>query len=356
MVMAGGGFRFGYYLGIYAAACQRNKAPDLLLASCGGAIAAAIIQVLPDDAERKAWLSSYEMYAFWCQLRSARHATLTQSFISAFRRRYFMRSVKIISDLFHDYLFEIPAVLPLPPNALHSVGKTPALGIIGGKLLYEKHEVGQRRGARKLFAETLFCNDRTGSLLVGMSSALGEIPGQDNAIAPHIITDSHMSLNDAVRISIADMFYFPCYSHVSGNYIGGVIDLFPLEIANRLADSVMMELKQPFDQAFAIPALRTVLGIDGNARLRHVHAQFADTWIDTSDAHLILANQQIRKRLSWQHNQIRLDVPSTHAKYVAQIEAQWEYGYQRGLEACEKGQPNCKKPMRHVTKHNKAEQ
>jgi predicted acylesterase/phospholipase RssA len=43
MVMGGGGFRFGIYIGMYAALRQAGKAPDVLLASCGGAIAAAII-------------------------------------------------------------------------------------------------------------------------------------------------------------------------------------------------------------------------------------------------------------------------------------------------------------------------
>jgi hypothetical protein len=48
MVMGGGGFRFGIYIGMYAALRQAGKAPDVLLASCGGAIAAAIIHNLPD--------------------------------------------------------------------------------------------------------------------------------------------------------------------------------------------------------------------------------------------------------------------------------------------------------------------
>ena len=53
LVLAGGGFRFGYYLGIHAAAEEAEYVPDLLLATCGGAVAAAVIARLPDAAARK---------------------------------------------------------------------------------------------------------------------------------------------------------------------------------------------------------------------------------------------------------------------------------------------------------------
>ena len=71
MVMAGGGFRFGIYLGLYAAARDAGQAPDLVLASCGGAIAAALIHREPDVARQKAWLASPEMYNFWAGITPA---------------------------------------------------------------------------------------------------------------------------------------------------------------------------------------------------------------------------------------------------------------------------------------------
>ncbi len=70
MVLAGGGFRFGYYLGMHAALEEAGHAPDLLLATCGGAVAAAVIGRLPDATARKQWLSSPEMYAFCGALQS----------------------------------------------------------------------------------------------------------------------------------------------------------------------------------------------------------------------------------------------------------------------------------------------
>ena len=91
MVMAGGGFRFGYYLGIYAAMRQLDKTPDLLLASCGGAIAAGIIQHFSDDDQRKEWICSPEMYQFWLGMKSSKQATISRSLAGALGRGFSKR-------------------------------------------------------------------------------------------------------------------------------------------------------------------------------------------------------------------------------------------------------------------------
>jgi hypothetical protein len=94
-----------------------------------------------------------------------------------------------------------------------------------------------------------------------------------------------------------------------------------------------MERKMPFDRWLALPALRTVFGIDGAARLQHVHAQDADVWVDTRDARGMLRAHGIGKRIDWRHNRIGLDVPPTQEAYAAQVRAQWDYGYLKGMAA-----------------------
>lgn len=331
MVLAGGGFRFGIYLGMYAAACEAGRAPDILLASCGGAIAASIIAAFPDDAQRKAWLSSEEMYHYWSGLKSSPRAGIVRALALAAKRGFGRDSANTIPDLFNEYLFEIPAELPLPPVAASE--QSVATAIIGGKLLFNESEVGQPRGQRKLFAETVFCDPRAAALLDGMSSPLADPRWGEHAISEQLLCDVQTPTSLAARISITDMFYFRCHTHTDGNYFGGVLDLFPIEIAKRLADEVLMEFKQSFDQAFSIPAWRTVLGLDGNARLRYANGQSVDVRIDTSDVATVLAKESVQKKLDWRNNRIRLSMPETHATYVAYMEAQWQYGYARGMEA-----------------------
>ncbi|MES2150323.1 MAG: hypothetical protein V4508_11100 [Pseudomonadota bacterium] len=351
MVMAGGSFRFSYYLGMYAAAVDSGNQPDLLLASCGGSIAAAVIAALPDDAARKAWVASPAMYGFLSGLQSTPRAAIGRSFVQALGRRLQRGRTVRIPDLFDDYFFDIPPQLPLPPGR---AAQAPSVAIIGGKILFEPEDVGQLRAGRKLFAETVFCDLRAAAMLDGMASPLCAPQWGDNAIARHLITDSDMPIGDAVRISISDMFYFRCHSSQSGHYMGGVIDLFPIEIAHRLAERVVIEMKAPFNQHVAIPALRAVLGIDGNARLRHVHQQRADTWIDSSDVDLVLRAQGVQQILRWRENRIRLVMPGDYAHYVEQVETQWQFGYRRALEAFARSGADSMRAMRHATRHNRA--
>lgn len=327
--MAGGGFRFGYYLGIYAALRDANKTPDLLLASCGGAIAAALIQSLPDDTQRKDWISSPDMFQFWCGLKSSRQATIMRAFSAAMKRRIFIKNAVVIPDLFNDYMFDVPASLPLPEAV--SGNTDTAVAIIAGQLLFAENEVGQVRGDRKLFAETVFCAPRTAALLQGMRSPLSEESFGNNAIASGLLTDVDTPIAEAVRASISDMFYFRCHTYQANHYIGGVIDLFPIEVARRLADQVVMELKGPYDQLYSIPALHAVLGIDGNHRLEHVLQQYAEQWIDTSDMEQVLLKNQIDKKIVWRRNKIELAMPKNYDDYLTMIDAQWQYGYQRGV-------------------------
>ena len=89
----------------------------------------------------------------------------------------------------------------------------------------------------------------------------------------------------------------------------------------------------PFNPWLAAPALRAGLGIDGAARLRHVHGLHADAWVDTRDMAQALRGHGIGKRIDWRRNRVRLAAPASHAAYAAQVRAQWGYGYRKGMAA-----------------------
>jgi len=350
LVLSGGGFRFGIYLGMYEAACDAGCAPDVLLASCGGALAAAIIQGLPDAATRKAWLAAPAMYDFWRGLQLAPQAGIARLLLRAGQRFASLQPAPRVPDLFGDYLFELPHALPLPVPV---ADPTVAVAVVGARLLFRRDEAGQPRGQRKLFEETVFCDTRSAALLRGMASPLRGACWGTHAIADTVATDTSQALAAAACLSIVDFFYFPAFSLGGERYIGGVVDLFPSELAHRLADAVVMEFKQPLDQVFARPAWRAVLGIDGNQRLRHVHAQRAEAWVDTSDIRRVLACQQVHKQIDWRRNRVALRVPADHATYARHIEDQWQYGYARATEALRRPATDAG-TMRNVNWFNRA--
>lgn len=224
---------------------------------------------------------------------------------------------------------------------------------IGGKLLYGPADVGQPRGSRKLFAQTVFGPPRAAALAQGMASPFADPRWGAHAVHDTVLTDTTLPLEQAARMSITDFYYFPSHRFAGDHYIGGVVDLFPIELARRLADAVMIEFKESFDQTFSIPAWRAVLGLDGNQRLRQVNGQPADVWFDTSDVTTALSVQRIGKQLDWRRNRIRLALPADHATYARYMDAQWQYGYQRGLEALQRPAPGDTAGMRNVDRYNR---
>lgn len=353
MVFSGGGFRFGIYLGMYAAACDAGLAPDVVLASCGGAIAAAVIHTLPDPIDQKAWLASPEMHQFWSGITPAPAATIHRTLLGVASRAMNRRPAPAMPDLFGNYLFALPA-LPQLANRVASHG--PDVALVGSKLLYASAEVGQLRGRRKLFEQTVFCGPRAAQLLHGTPAPLGAVEWGDqsnSAVAPLVATDTTMPLDQAARISVSDMYYFTCHPHGGAHYMGGVVDLFPIEMAHQLADSVVMEFKAPFDQVMSVPAWRAVLGTDANQRLRHVHAQHADVWIDTSDIEQALAKPYLRKVLAWRENRVRLEAPPSYAVFVQHMQEHWNWGYARAREAFARDNPSTQQGMRFVNRYNR---
>jgi len=330
LVLPGGGFRFGYYLGIYAAAEDSGHQPDILLASCGGAIAAAVIAGLPDTQARFDWLTSADMYCFLRQIRPTDRATPLRALQGVVLRWLDHTMASRITDLFRCYLFDLPTALPLP-GALPTYG--PAIAIVGARLLYRACDSGMKRGDRQLFAQIVLCPERAAALLHGTAAPAADPRWSGGAIAPILELECDMPVAEAVRISVADMVYFRNHAWAAQHYTGGVIDLFPIELAHRLAHKVIMERKAPFNPWFALPALRSVLGIDGAARLRHVHSEHAHIWVDTRDVARALRDHSIEKKIDWRRNRISLVVPDTHAAYVAQVRAQWQYGYRKGMAA-----------------------
>jgi hypothetical protein len=333
MVFAGGGFRFACYLGMHAASEDQGQAPDLLLATCGGALACATICAFPDRAARKAWVASAEMFGFLRGITPGPGAGLVHALIGLAVRAAGGRC-RVVPDLFEDYMFGLPGPLPLPAQA-HPAA--PDWAMIGARIEFSPQDVGRLAERAPLFTECVFGNGRVAALVHATASPMYGQAWGSTVMGSEIDAAICMPMNVAARVSMADLVYFRCHHSDGRNYTGGVIDLVPIEIAHRLAHSVTMEAKAPFPQLTAAPALRSVLGIDANARLRHVHRQSADYWVDTSDASRVLRAHSVRKNIYWRAGQYGLRWPSRLAEYQAQIEAQWQYGYARACEAYTRG-------------------
>ena len=339
LVLAGGGLRLGFYGGVYAALHEAGQAPDVILASCGGAVMGAAMAQCPDPAALRAWLLSPQWHAFWQGVTAGQRPQLTHALWGAVQRWYDPRPAPLLTDLWANTLFTPPTVWPLPTVAAAPSHTAPQLIVVVGRLLYGPAQAGQRRvdPTQALFEQTLCTTADTHRhlhpwwpVLATHTAPQSHAPGSAIARATQWRTDVPLAV--AARMSVTDMFYFAPVTWGQDCFLGGVVDLLPIELACLLGQEVIMERKAPFDRWLSSPAWRSVLGVDAPRRLADVHRHTAAgvRWLDTTDIQRALPQSYPRKRLDWRHNRIHLQAAPSFAMHQAHAQAQWDYGLERG--------------------------
>lgn len=328
LLLSGGGTRFALYNGMYAALHALGKAPNLLIASCGGAFAALVINAFPTDEQRKAYLQSEEFYQFIKSLSVTPYSKLHRLGILALQKRYDKRRAPLIEDVCQRYLVEMSQDLSMLLPSLSKVSFSDTLPtiIIGAKMLFAPHECGKPRGERKLYQKVLFTDPKTAQR-INLSAIKPTEPNYTHsAIAADILTRTEIPMLTAARISISDMFYVAPVVYEDTYYAGGAIDLVPMELANALSTTLIVEKKQaysPTEEAL----VRAVLGFSGNERLASV-ASYPAQWVDTRRATTALKGYYSEKYINWKQLSIGIRFPKDYPTYQQQIDQQWDYGYQ----------------------------
>ena len=334
VLFSGGGTRFSLYLGMYAALDELGLKPDLLIASCGGSMAVAVIQAFDTHEARKSYLQSDEFYQFFLHHRLTEQRRLGKLGVYVLKKQFNRKRAPFIEDVFNRFLvhMEQDLSLLLPTLDRPFSAAIPAL-VVGAKMLFSPSEVGQRRGDRKLYQK----------ILMGTQDVLANVPVEtigildDNyeysAVAKAVHLSAEFSMLQAARISMSDMFYIePVYSNKT-YYAGGAIDLVPMELAKVLAQNIICERKQPYKpQEEAL--VRAVLGFSGNKRLTDLEQQFPCAhWIDTQDGAEQLAGKYCKKGIDWSRFEVTLSFPIDQQEFAEAMEAQWNYGYEVTLNS-----------------------
>lgn len=69
-LFSGGGSRFGYYLGSYAALVESKKTPEVILATCGGSLSALLVKLCPDVKALHQLMCSEELHLAISQIQA----------------------------------------------------------------------------------------------------------------------------------------------------------------------------------------------------------------------------------------------------------------------------------------------
>lgn len=383
-LFSGGGARFGYYLGSYAALVAHDLKPDVIVGTCGGSLSAYLVNLASDPKDLQALMCSRELYSVITAIRHVApdeaNRRLKICYMTQALKRWQLSKQRgkrqkqqqsdsykrLLDELQYLAMFRIDnegqwldELSHFSPNHNNLYNPTaPEIAIIASQLYQAPNQPSNQTPTADSFVydgfklqELLFAPPR-----LAASEHFDEIL---NAGA-HTFANGriHQSVNvvkqwefsSAVRASMADMYYLPPM-HIAtlGWCLGGVINLTPIELACQLGQTVFAETKAGYDSWLAAPAIQRVFGFDPNERLAQVHGyesaemlSLADSaktyqrvnqlhWLPFADNGQQLAGQHVQKRFNIKQLTVEL-IHSDYDGFVQQMQAQWQYGYQRTAE------------------------
>ena len=375
-LFSGGGSRFGYYLGSYAALAAHDLTPDIIVGTCGGSLSAYLVQLAPDPKDLQALMCSRELYRVITairhvapdeankrlKLRYMTHALkrwrLSKQKDNGQRQRQADSYERLLNELQQLAMFRIDNEqywldeLSWFAASIHGSAAdktTPEIAIIASRL-YQSPTDGLY-SEKLALQELLFAPPRLANLpnfVSGLADGQMTSPAHTFAngrIHPSVKVQTQWDFAPVIRASMADMYYLPP-THITelGWCLGGVINLTPIELACQLGNSVFAETKAGYDPWLAAPAIQRVFGFDPNRRLAAVHGyqpmrkpSYATSnhhqlhWLPFADNEQQLRGRNVQKRFNLKQMIVEL-IHSDYDGFVQQMQAQWQYGYQRTVD------------------------
>ena len=376
-LFSGGGSRLGYYLGSYAALVAHDLTPDIIIGTCGGSLSAYLVQLASDPKDLQQLMCSRELYHVISAIRhvspdEASRRLKIRYMTHALKRwrssrQLSKRQAQQQADSYEQLLDELQQLamfridnevqwlddlsgFSFTKNDNSQFNSTnPEIAIIASRLYQKPATLISSNHPLKL-QELLFAPPRLTAFLSELTDKKMRSPAHvfaEERIHPSVKILSQWDFSAAIRASMADMYYLPP-THIEelGWCLGGVINLTPIELACQLAETVFAETKAGYDSYLAAPAIQRVFGFDPNERLAQVHgyesaeiqslADSAETyqrvnqlhWLPFADNSQKLAGQHVQKRFNIRQMTVEL-IHSDYDGFVQQMQAQWQYGYQR---------------------------
>ncbi|MGO2340247.1 MAG: patatin-like phospholipase family protein [Psychrobacter sp.] len=379
-LFSGGGSRFGYYLGSYAALVEHDLKPDMIIGTCGGSLAAYLVKLASDPKDLQELMYSRELYSV---IKAIRHVTPDEAGKRA-KIRYMTHALKRLGlsrkaskaqqhrqadsyarlldelqqlamfriDNEEQWLDELSSFASSGQSDFNANHTTPEIAIIASRLYsmpFDSNMADALANDNLKLQELLFAPLRLADYLSDLPAEQLTSPAHAFAserIHPPVKLLTQWDIQSVVRASMADMYYLPP-THITklGWCLGGVINLTPIELACQLAETVFAETKDGYDAWLAAPAIKRVFGFDPNARLAAVHSYQSKSalsksepskstqphWLPFADNAQQLTGQNVHKRFNLQQMTVEL-IHADYDGFVQQMQAQWQYGYQRTID------------------------
>jgi hypothetical protein len=232
----------------------------------------------------------------------------------------------MIPNLFDIYLMNVPDF----KIASLDVGFAPIdhqTVIIAAKVLFDRNDVDRKRQkGESLFQETIFTDKSLNLNLDNFEAPLSKY--KNSNVAPNVEIITNATLFESSRLSISDPFYMKPGSFNQDRYITGAIDLFPIELAQMVAEKIIIALPDKFnfiDQG----AIFASFNFSANKRIKDVFSKKIDYLVDVKNFPTSL---RIDPKLNYKQKEVENRIPKDIEIYRKHVMEEYAYGYAQALK------------------------
>lgn len=325
LVLAGGGISPAVGIGILAAAEESGKRPDVVITTCGSSMAAMIYNAYNNGRASLAYVSSTAFYNSLKEVYIANNDVFAlQDLFSGLKN-----NPTVIPSFFDNYILYVPTSfdIQLPLTEFNTTTQGPKFIMIAARAHFSPFDVGSKKQP-KMFTQTFFTDPDTAQNLINFRSPIAEsFPASHVYYETEVITD--LPTQFSMRASITDPFLVNP-SNINGSYyFTGAVDLYPIELAQSLADEIVVSYPSSLSKEYEDLVIEGAYGFSQVVRgLQTVNNNQA-LWIDMAGVDELKFDPE----LGFLSLSIIDRLPKTWDEFQTGIQRQFDFGYSRMKEA-----------------------
>jgi len=325
LVLAGGGISPAVGIGILAAAEESGKRPDVVITTCGSSMSAMIYNAYNNGRASLAYANSTAFYNSLKQVHIATNDVLVLLDLFTDLENH----PKVIPSVFDNYLLYVPTTLDigLPLTEFNTTDQGPKFIMIAAQAHFSPFDAGKEK-PQKMFTQTFFTDPETAKNLTYFRSPIADnFPNSYVYSETNTITDlpTHFSM----RASITDPFLVNPASFNGSYYFTGAMDLYPIELAQSLADEIVVSYPSSLPRDYEYSVINGVFGFSQITRALQTVNNTQALWIDMSGVDEVKFDPEP----GFLSLTITDRLPKSWDEFQTGIQRQFDFGYSRMKEA-----------------------
>jgi hypothetical protein len=324
LIIGGGGIQPGLGLGYLAAAEEMGWKPDVIIATCGASIPSAVYEKFQNA---KASLEFMKSQGFFDTLQKVQ---IDNPSLLAIQNKFknLEKYPNKIPDFFKDNALFIPETLN---SALtneyfrHEENKVRVI-VLSARAHFKREDVGKDKSNLMRFSEVIMTDADTAGYFKNYISPVNSV-FPNLTIDAKIETMSQMSTEIALRSSVSDPFLVNPAMYGNDYYFTGAADLYPIDIANSLADEVISTYPVSLFTDYENLAIKSTFGEPQSSRVLYAIQDNHIKWVDQA-----LPPKNISFDPAPQFLNLVSKIPTDPDVYQEKVQQQFDFGYARMKE------------------------